>query len=178
MNFLFLQSPQMSPEVSDNESDPDDPEPVPVEKNPNKGKVKKNVLRSEPSSPASGSASRPSSPHLPETDPPEQPPESNTMDEGGSQEGTLPSAPASRSPSAGDDGGTRRGKISKEDNMKRNLEMMRHLSRTGSGLTSDLADKSEEEVFNMEVNFSPSTIIYFFRILMLNAAGWKLKTCR
>ena len=125
--------------ASDDEDDPEDEDevqPVKAKDATSKGRVKKNVLRSNPASP--GSPSRPSSPTLPE----------NKGAQTGSQQvgNSDPSPPPSPSATGVDAGVSNPGKLTKEENVRRNIELIRNLSRVGSAITGT-AENEDDEVF-------------------------------
>ena len=125
-----------SEDEDDPEDDDDEPQPVKVKDAVSKGRVKKNVLRSNPSSPGCPSTSRPSSPTLPE----------NKGAPTGSQQvdNSDASPPPSPSGTGGHAGVSNPGKMTKEENVRRNMELIRNLSRAGSGST---AENEDDEVF-------------------------------
>ena len=89
-------------------------------------------MRSAPASPGSG-PSRPGSPVLPET---------------GSGAGAE-SQPPSPAATGGDEAPlvpAKMTKMSKEENTRKNIEMMRNLSRTGYAVVSNLGENEEDEV--------------------------------
>ena len=127
-----------SEDEDDPEDDDDEPQPVKVKDAVSKGRVKKNVLRSNPSSPGCPSTSRPSSPTLPE----------NKGAPTGSQQVNNSDASPPPSPLAtgGDAGVSNPGKITKEENVRRNIELIRNLSRVGAAVAGT-AENEDDEVF-------------------------------
>ena len=128
----------MASEDEDDPEDEDEPQPVKAKDASSRGRVKKNVLRSEPSSPGSPPASRPSSPTLPE----------NKGAQAGPQKvgNSDASPPPSPSATGGDAGVSNPGKMSKEENVRRNMQLIRNLSRAGAAIAST-AENEDDEVF-------------------------------
>ena len=124
--------------ASEDEDDPEDDEaqPVKVKDAVSKGRVKKNVLRSNPGSPEGPSASRPSSPTLPENKG-----APTVSQQAGNSDASQPPSPSG---TGGHAGVSNPGKMTKEENVRRNIELIRNLSRAGSGNT---AENEDDEVF-------------------------------